>query len=60
MLQYKNRVIQFINENPDAHQLNLEVISSASLVKGDVITIDPLGLCGAYRSQRAIFEEDTQ
>lgn len=60
MIQYKNRVIQFMNENPEAPQLNLEVISSASLVKGDMITIDPLGLCGAYKSQRAIFEEDTQ
>ena len=59
MIEYKNRVIQFMNENPDAHQLNLEVISSASLVKGDMITIDPLGLCGQFRSQRAQFEEET-
>ena len=46
MLEYKNRVIQYIQENADAPQLNLEVISSASLAKGDVITINPLGLCG--------------
>ena len=59
MIEYKNRVIHFMNENPDAHQLNLEVISSASLVKGDLITIDPLGLCGNFSSQRAQFEEET-
>ena len=35
------------------HNLNLEVVSSATLQKGEVITINPLGLFGTYQSLRA-------
>jgi hypothetical protein len=38
--------------------LHLEVVSSATLQKGENITIDPLGLAGRYRSLRAQNDEE--
>ena len=38
--------------------LQLEVVSSATLQKGDNISIDPLGLTGRYKSLRAQNDEE--
>lgn len=35
------------------YHLNLEVVSSATLQKGELITINPLGLYGKFQSLRA-------
>jgi hypothetical protein len=37
---------------PTSPNLKLEVISSASLQKGQIITVNPLGLYGNYISER--------
>ena len=61
IIQYRQRILDFIQANPYDYQIvNLEVVSSATLTKQDIITIDPLGLCGNYRSLRAQFEEEKQ
>lgn len=36
--------------------LKLEVVSSATLQKGELITINPLGLYGKFQSLRAVAE----
>ena len=41
------------------YHLKLEVVSSATLQKGEVITINPLGLFGKYQSLRATAEGKT-
>ena len=57
MLAYRDEVIAFMNQTP--HELlHLEVVSSATLQKGDNITIDPLGLSGRYKSLRAQNDEE--
>lgn len=57
MIAYRDEVIAFMGQQP--HELlHLEVVSSATLQKGDNITIDPLGLTGRYRSLRAQNDEE--
>ena len=46
---YKQMLNTHLNSGPN---LRLEVISSASLRKGQIITINPLGLCGNYIAER--------
>lgn len=45
---YKQVVLQMMQSGKNYHNLNLEVVSSATLQKGEVITINPLGLFGTY------------
>jgi len=52
MYEYKIRVAEFMDANPNFYNLKLEVVSSATLKKGDLITINPLGLFGNYISLR--------
>lgn len=57
MIAYRDEVIAFMGQQP--HELlHLEVVSSATLQKGDNITIDPLGLTGRYKSMRAQNDEE--
>ena len=44
---YKQMVIELMNKQQLYH-LKLEVVSSATLQKGEVITINPLGLFGKF------------
>lgn len=46
---YKEKLQECLHTSPT---LQLEVISSASLPKGNIITINPLGLYGSWQSER--------
>jgi hypothetical protein len=49
---YKQMVVELMRTQKVYH-LNLEVVSSATLQKGELITINPLGLYGKFQSLRA-------
>jgi hypothetical protein len=49
---YKQMVVELMRSQKIYH-LTLEVVSSATLQKGEVITINPLGLFGKFQSLRS-------
>ena len=51
LMNYRNQLVEFVNNKyyPD---LRIEVVSSATLNKGQLITINPLGLSGEEQSLR--------
>ena len=51
LYQYKQEVLE-VMKSQKYYNLNLEVISSATLQKGEIITLNPLGLFGKYKSMR--------
>jgi len=51
MFDYKNNLRDCIRKNKNDN-LYLEVVSSATLQKGQIIEINPLGLCDPSQSQR--------
>ena len=50
---YKQMVVEMMQSKQGYYHLKLEVVSSATLQKGELITINPLGLFGKYQSLRA-------